>query len=76
MFETFDSLVELVEWVEENFSDVAEFTWNNDAGDWDLDDIKFNARSYEEVYGSFKIDRLTYSIYGGEELIFSYNSTF
>lgn len=73
MFKTFDSLAELVKWANENFLDSSDLTWNNDAGDWDLDDIKFNARSYEEVFDSFTIDCRTYNIYAGEELIFSYN---
>lgn len=40
------------------------YIWNNDAGDWDIDDILINYEVYDKVYTSYYLDIRTFNIYG------------
>jgi len=46
--------------------DASKYRWNNDAGDWDIEDIQCNAQMYDEQYSEYAVDVETYDIYDGE----------
>ncbi len=66
----FKTLAEVVAYIMDG-EDASKYRWNNNAGDWDIEDIECNADMYDEKYSEYSVDVETYDIYddnykGGE----------
>jgi len=62
---TFKTLTEVAAYITDG-EDASKYRWNNDAGDWDIEDIQCNAQMYDEQYSEYAVDVETYDIYDGE----------
>lgn len=74
----FNSLQTLAKYIENEYlkDSIDTYTWNNDAGDWDIEDIALSYIMYDSVYSSYYLDIRTMDIYGytkpyEKELIFN-----
>ncbi len=70
----FKLLEEIIEYIKQD-KNTANYRWNNDSGDWDIEDIRLAAPQYNEQYECYCVDVDTYDIYDenykGGECLFS-----
>lgn len=64
-FETYKTLKEVVAGIREIEEEYKSMIWNNDAGDWDLEDIETNSEIYDEVVNEYILDTMNYDITSG-----------
>lgn len=68
----FKRLEEVVAYIMDGEETTA-YRWNNDGGDWNIEDIRTNAPMYDEQYSGYSVDIETYDIYNadGTEKLFA-----
>lgn len=66
---TFKTLADVADYIADG-EDVSKYRWNNDAGDWDIDDIRCNAAMYDNQYSEYAVDPVTYDIDADGERVF------
>lgn len=60
MFRTLEEVAKRIREIEENHENMI---WNNDGGEWDLEDIEVNTSMYDEVIeGDYILDTCSYDI--------------
>lgn len=67
---SFCSLKDVVGYIMDG-EDTKNYRWNNDAGEWDLEDILLAVEEYDKVYHEYILNIETYDIFAAGKEIFA-----